>query len=305
MSIKPNILVIRQLALGDVLLTTPIIKQLYFDYSGDCNIDVLTLKPEALTNNPYVSEVFTPHNFHPENKFYQKTINLDLAYENYPNMHIIEAYAKCSHGSIAKIKDTQVGIFTTTDDDKLVEEVLAAKNAPYLVIHMRRDTWPSRNLEESTWKAIVDGLLSHTELNIIQIGSNHEISFDYNPRLINLLGRFTIQQLKTLISKASFYLGIDSGTLHVAASTSTPIISIFTSAHHQFRKPLGRGEDAIFIPITPDLACYGCQVRMPPPITGVVCPEGDPYSPPCKSAIPINAIINAARSLQTKSINPL
>lgn len=294
MSVKPQILVIRQLALGDVLLTTPIIKQLYIDYSGDCEIDVLTMKPEAYLNNPYVNEIITPEKFQLERKLYQKTINLDLVYESYPNLHILEAYAKISHGSIKFIRDKQIGVYSTKEDEAFTKELISSTvKDKYLVIHMRRDTWPSRNLSEDSWKSIVDGLLRSTDLTIVQVGSGHEIAFNHNPRIINMLNKFTIQQLKLIIANSECYVGIDSGTLHVAASTDTPIVAIFTSAHHEFRQPLGRNDESIFVPITPNIDCYGCQSRLPPPITGVICPVGDPHSPPCKDSVPINKLINS------------
>jgi len=297
MSIKPKILVIRQLALGDVLLTTPIVKQLFIDYSGDCEIDVLTMKPEAYINNPYVNEIISPEEFQIERKIYQRTINLDLAYESYPNLHITEAYAKNSHGSINHIKDKKIGIYTTKDDGAFVKELIDNTiKAKYLVIHMRRDTWPSRNLNEDTWRSIVEGILNSTDLTIVQVGSSHEISFDHNPRLINMLNKLTVQQLKLIIENSECYVGIDSGTLHIAASTDAPIVAVFTSAHHQFRQPLGRNNNSIFIPVTPSLDCYGCQSRLPPPITGVICPVGDPYSPPCKDSIPVDKLIKSVIS---------
>jgi len=292
MSFKPKILIVRQLALGDVLLATPIIKQLYLDHSGDCEIDVLTRKPEAFINNPYINEVISPEGYLSFQKNYNKTINLDLAYENYPNMHILEAYAKYSHGSIKKILDQQIGIFTTTANEYSINNFIVDNfKKKYVVIHMRKDTWPSRNLRESTWREIVDGLLKETNVEIAQVGSEHEISFNHNERLINCLNKFTIQELKLLISKSVCYIGVDSGTLHVAASTNIPIVSVFTSAHHDFRKPLGRKDTDIFIPITPEIECYGCQSRLQPPITGVICSVGDPFSPPCKDSIPVIKII--------------
>jgi hypothetical protein len=107
MSFRPKILLIRQLALGDVLLITPILKQIYVDHAGDCEIDVMTMKPEAFVNNPYVNEIISPTQHLENRKNYHKTINLDLAYESHPGMHILDAYAKYSYGSIEKILDKQ------------------------------------------------------------------------------------------------------------------------------------------------------------------------------------------------------
>lgn len=295
-SFKPKILVVRQLALGDVLLATPIIKQLFLDYSGDCEIDVLTLKPDVFIGNPYVNNVLSPNDYLEQDKFYQKIINLDLAYESMPNMHVIEAYAKYSHGSKDLVVDKRVQLYASKKDYEFIYNLTnKLSSRRFLVLHMRRDTWPSRNLSEKTWSLIVSELLANTDAIIVQVGSGHEISFEEHPRLINLLGKLTIQQLKVLIEKSSCYVGIDSGTLHVAASTDTPIVSIFTSAHHQFREPIGRNDNSLFIPIVPMIECYACQSRIKPPITGVVCERGDPYSPPCIDLIPIDKLISGVR----------
>jgi len=101
--------------------------------------------------------------------------------------------------------------------------------------------------------------------------------------LIDLRGRLSIHQLKELIGAALLYVGIDSGTLHIAATTDTPVVSMFSSAHHALRMPLGRPEHASFNAIQPAVPCYGCQSTIKPPITNVTCTQGDPQSPPCIS----------------------
>lgn len=294
MTDKPKFLVIRQLALGDVLLTTPIIRQLFIDHQGQCEIDLLTMKPEVFNHNPYIHRVFTPNTFEEIKGPYTRIINLDLAYENKPGMHIIDAYATVSHGSCDEIEDKQPELFSSHADRQravsIQQQIIAG---PYLVVHMRKDTWPSRNLPDQIWKKISDLLLEHTELKIVQVGSSHEIAFDDHPRLINLLGQLNLQELYEIIQGAQCYLGIDSGTLHVAACTQTPIIAMFTSAHHRLRAPLGRAANAPFIPITPKLDCYGCQEHYSPPITGVICHRGDPYAPPCRDAFDLNDIRDA------------
>ena len=190
-------------------------------------------------------------------------------------MHFLDAYAKFSHGSIDLIGDRYPEIFETRQDREAVLQLIETQiGGKFLLLHMRRDTWPSRNLNITKWRAIVDELLATTDLKIVQVGSLNEISFDHDHRLVNFLGRLSLQKLKVLTSEAEVYVGIDSGTLHVAACTQTPIVSMFTSAHHTYREPVGR-DKARFFPIPADIACYGCQSRMPPPVTGVVCARGD------------------------------
>ncbi len=45
--------------------------------------------------------------------------------------------------------------------------------------------------------------------------------------LISLVGRLNLRELRELILKASLFVGPDSGPMHIAASTSTPIIAYF------------------------------------------------------------------------------
>ena len=291
MSLIPSFMVVRQLALGDVLLATPIIRQLYLDHGGQCVIDVLTMKPEIFDNNPYVRRVFTPQTFSEAKGPYNRVINLDLAYENLPHFHVVDAYAMTSHGAVEKIENKRLELFPSEADRQRAALVQSQDiGGDYVVIHMRKDTWPSRNLPEATWKKILDLLLEHTDFKILQVGSHHEIAFDYHPRLLNRLGHYSIHVLREIIAGARCYLGVDSGALHIAACTDTPIIAMFSSAHHRLREPLERPPQARFIPIQPQVDCYGCQEHYPPPITGVICHRGDPYSPPCKDAFDVDNI---------------
>ena len=288
MSFKPKIAVIRQLALGDVILTTPIVRQIHTDYSGQCEIDVITLKPEAFKYNPMVSNIRMANEHMNLIGTYDKIINLDLAYEKYPRIHILDAYALYSHGSIDRIQNKQIDLYSSPQEHASALKIINERvQGDYIVIHMRRDTWPSRNLRPEVWRSIVDALLEKTSLKIVQIGSTSEIAFDHDPRLVNLLGQLNLAELKEIISHSKLYFGIDSGTLHVASSTETPIICLFTSAHHTLRMPLQRSTGALFLPIAPKIGCYGCQSSFEPPITGVICPMGDPFSPPCRDLFDI------------------
>lgn len=303
MKTLPSYMVVRQLALGDVLLATPIIRQLFQDHDGQCHIDVLTMKPEIFLNSPYVRRVYNPQDFNQAEGPYARVINLDLAYENLPKMHVVDAYAMTSHGSPEKIKDKRLELFMSAADREKAKTIQETKICgPYVVIHMRKDTWPSRNLPDATWKGIINILLEHTDFKIIQVGSTHEIAFDHHPRLLNFLGAFSIHELREIIAGAKCYLGVDSGTLHVAACTDTPVIAMFSSAHHRLREPLERPPHARFIAIQPQVDCYGCQEHYPPPITGVICHRGDPFSPPCRDAFDID---NVRQSLVDLSLSKI
>jgi len=82
-----TMLINRSYALGDVILTTPIIRRLRRE-NPDAKIIVQTMYPDVFRNNPHVNEIIqTPTAQHIDNY-----IELNLAYERRPNMHIVDAY---------------------------------------------------------------------------------------------------------------------------------------------------------------------------------------------------------------------
>ena len=97
-----NILVRRSGALGDVVLTTPIVRRLKRE-NPNANIDVLTAYPDVFRDNPCV-DTAGPHVGcfdEPRSEHlgsYDRFIDLDGAYERRPNLHIISAYMQEAFG---------------------------------------------------------------------------------------------------------------------------------------------------------------------------------------------------------------
>lgn len=269
---RPQILFIRAGALGDVILTTPIVREMHARHKGDCDIDFATMCPDAYINNPMVRSVIHPSQI--QKDLYDVVINLDLAYEKYPSLHISDAYYKFAFGGNSSVT-LSPDIYITRDDSSFVQNYLQENNlsnGEYVVLHMRQHTWPSRNMPVDFWQNLVSKLIEEYDVNIVQIGGTHEIAFDGHERLFNALGKFTIQQLRCLMDMSSCYIGVDSATLHVAASSGSPIVGMFTSANHEFRKPLGH--EGMFTPIIPRIDCYGCQEFVPAPCTTFNCKVG-------------------------------
>jgi len=301
LQLRPQILFIRAGALGDVILTTPIVREMYSRHNGDCDIDFATMSPEAYVNNAMVRSVIHPSQINKD--LYDVVINLDLAYEKNPKHHITDAYYKFAFGGVKSDQsELSPDIFSTPEDADFIGEYLkligiasdtghgSVTSDPYIVIHMREHTWPSRNIPSSFWQDLVSRIIEEYDINIIQIGGEHEIAFGGHPRLFNALGKFTIQQLRWLMDMSSCYIGVDSATLHVAAASGSPIIGMFTSAKHEYRKPLGH-ED-MFVPIIPKVDCYGCQAQVPPPCTTFNCRKG---TVECINAFDVEDIITGLK----------
>lgn len=74
---------------------------------------------------------------------------------------------------------------------------------------------------------------------------------------LDLRNDTTVEELATIIGEARAIVGLDSGPIHLAGCTSTPIICGYTSVDPVFRIPLRtKGE---FHPIVPLISCCHCE----------------------------------------------
>ncbi|TXG77600.1 hypothetical protein E6Q11_02405 [Candidatus Dojkabacteria bacterium] len=131
-------------------------------------------------------------------------------------------------------------------------------------------TYENRMFPPSTHNDIKDYLVSKG-ITPVYLGRSHmtdtrkihfDEGYDYT-NVINLIDKTTLMQAALIISKAKLILGIDNGLLHLAATTTTPIVFGYTIAapwHRKPRRPHGR-----ILDIYPDpekLTCTFCQSKM-------------------------------------------
>lgn len=263
MQTRPKILIIRGGALGDVIMTTPIIRELYNDYNGYVDIYVQTGCPDVFKNSPYVAGI-NPNPHH----HYDAVYNLTQSYENNPAVHAVKAYRWSVFGNV-EMNNYSLELHPTNADRAKVA-ALGYKN--YIVIHMRQHNWPSRNLRPEFFKSLVEKILAETDLTVVQVGGEHELAFTGNERVISDLGKYSIQELMCLIESSHAFIGVDGGLIHVAACTDTPMLAFFTSCKAEYRKPLRNSK---FYPLEANIECYGCQIHNPVPCTEFICHRGD------------------------------
>lgn len=269
---RPSILINRQSAGGDVLMTTPIVRKIYQDHNGECDIDFFVINQcrEYIENNPYIRNVYSGLPTEEQKKKYDRVIDLDLVYERSPDMHAVDAYAMHAIGHCDF--DRSLELHPTAEDRARVQG-LVDTIGNFVVLHQRRYPWPSRNIPENFWRGVVKKILDSTDLYVVQVGSPSEPAFSGHERLVDARGSFSIPQLKDLIGHSKLYLGVDSGPAHVASATETDMLVLYTSVREEYRRPLrSKGR---FIPVAADIDCYGCHVKNPTPCTTFICHRGD------------------------------
>jgi heptosyltransferase-1 len=90
-----------------------------------------------------------------------------------------------------------------------------------------------RNWGTDKIRGLTKRLSLHPDVTIVLVGTDEdknaeELILKENPApLYSLVGKLSLKELRELILSSSLFVGPDSGPMHIAASTSTPIVSYF------------------------------------------------------------------------------
>jgi len=102
-------------------------------------------------------------------------------------------------------------------------------------------------------------------------------------RRIIELGEFDLKELRALIGRSALFVGGDTGPLHIAAATDTPVVGIYGPTLAARSAPWRPASIATFSIERTDLACRPCDQR--------TCAPGDFR---CLTQLPPAAVIAAA-----------
>lgn len=267
-----TILINRTEAVGDVIMTTPIIRKLWKDHNGDCRINYHThhYYSHVLKNNPYLNAIVERRPTEEEIKNCDLYIDLDLAYEKQPHIHAINALALHVFGH--DDFDKTVDLFTVPKDKLIAEKFSRLVSKNYIVVHGRQWTGPNRNIPFEFWETCIEYIAANSDVDILFIGLYNDV-FVNTMRSIDIRNRYSIQELKEIIANSKCYLGTDSGPAHVASSTDVPMVILYTNVKADYRYPLRANSK--FQGIASDIECYGCQANYPAPFTFWACARGD------------------------------
>jgi glycosyltransferase involved in cell wall biosynthesis len=279
-----SLLLRRTRALGDVIMATPVLACLRYRLGPGAVIDIETYYPSVFHSNPNINCLRKPG----EVGSYDKVINLNLAYELRPQMHAIDAYLL--EASLDTEWPNKSAFLYKTSISELPS--LAWKRA--VAIHAAK-TWQSRTLPRHFWSSVIAQLISADFVPII-LGSGEDFSWPSEDGVVDLVGRLDLHQIATLIELCACFLGNDSGLLHVAGTTSTPIVGLYTSVRPEYRMPWREGILGWrTTPLVPALECVGCLADEPTPANSDGCRRGD-YACVNDGMVSPSAAVDAVRA---------
>lgn len=234
----------RNQAIGDVLLTTPLIAELRRQ-NPRSEIFVETAHPELFRDNPDVAAA--GHAF-PHVYRWATEIDLTMSYENQPGTNIVDAYFKTAH-----IIPALTGPPTIWLNES---ERLAASSLPgsrkRVAIHAGPTTWTGKNWPWERWEQLCRRLMS--DWDVLLVGTPGPSL----PHHVDLRGKTTFHELAAILERCGLFVGVDSFPMHAATAMRTPVVGLFgTSSPQYILQPCCN-----YMPVVGTSACAGERHRV-------------------------------------------
>lgn len=208
------IIVKRQAAHGDVLLTTPIVRRLK-ELNPLSEVYVETMTAGIYANNPHVKRAQSRAPVLPN----ALVIDLNNAYESHPDRPILESYA-IKAGLEMPLSSPE--LFLADADRATAARLMPECDFSWVVVHGGPNNWKSKEWPNGRWAELVRRL-NAAGLKTVLVGSP---GMDFGATL-DLRGRTTIQEMAAVIERAKLFVGLDSLPLHCAEAVGTPTVGLF------------------------------------------------------------------------------
>lgn len=269
-----NILVKRRAALGDVVMSTGVVRELYRHHDGRCSITVETEHPLVYKNNPYIRDLRNWGECNPAD--YDVVYNLDDAYELNPDNHFVTSMFWRVFGDRTPGLNQAPDLHPDENDREIVDRDLANLDTPFVAVHMRQWHWPLKNIDTDIWCDIFARVFERrTDLRIVTVGGPTDYSLEH-PLIINANARYTPQQLRYFLDHAGCFVGIDSGPFQIAGASKTHVIGLLTHNPPQHIMPIRRLDPTWnHTAIQASIDCVGCNIHQQRPVRQVICKHGD------------------------------
>lgn len=295
---QTRILIDRRAALGDLVMITPVLREMRRRYPTSF-LQVVTEEPGILNNNPDCSLVVKPEDM-------QKTdpwdiyLNLNDAYELNVTSHYVDSYMERAFGPDNSDIDRTTAMYPTTDEIEAVDDAIKEIGGDYIVVHMRRWAWENKNIDMQIWSALFTRLQhKYPDLTIVTVGAKYDMTVPAGKGYANLVGQLSVGEIQYLISRARAFIGPDSGPFHIAGTTKTPIVALISHLLPEQILPWREGEFGKDITvILSDVGCTGCYARQKPPVAQLECENDEKWA--CSRSFDNLKMFNALEEILDK-----
>jgi lipopolysaccharide heptosyltransferase I len=123
--------------------------------------------------------------------------------------------------------------------------------------------WATKLWSNQKFAQLADGLMDQFAFGVVFTGSQSDrstiddIISKMKGRAVNLAGETTLKVLAALYAKAQMVISTDTGPMHLAAATGTPVVALFGPTAPWRTGPYGSGHQIV----TAELECAPCFKR--------------------------------------------
>jgi len=187
------------------------------------------------------------------------------------------------------VQDTYVGLVKLNQDDlndalELLRKAGVSLDRPLVVLGpgtSRRRTikeWPSER-----FSAVAHHFATKKGAQVAILGaeSDPQIHAAARAHVVDLSGRTTLRQAAAILERATMFVGVDSGLMHLAAAMATPCVAIFGPSDPNLTGPQGQGHAIVRL----GLNCSPCYRK--------TCP----FNRECLENLTTEAVIEAAEDI--------
>ncbi len=238
-----QIIVKRNFAVGDVLLTTPIIRALKKLWPL-CPIDVETGAPDVFKGNRHVRRAAPKIGLQPG----ALVIDLNGAYEKTPGIPVLASYARVA-GQATGLEYSMIEPFLDLNFSPTDARSLEGN---WAALHVGPTTWAGKNWPMARWAEVANRLRA-SGYKVILFGSKDKPAAI--PNDLDMRSQKGIQELAALLVQCRLFVGLDSFPAHAAASVCTPSVVLYGVMDPKvFSVNVGQFEAVCADPAHPDTA---------------------------------------------------
>lgn len=232
----------RSAALGDVLLVSAVARTISIQKPA-CRVCVQTRFPDLFFNNPHVTYANRQPPSHDPSAL---RIDLDMAYESRPGMHIVDAYHEAC-GIVASERITR--LHPSQNEIHWAFGQIASPGIGWCAVAPGPTTWLGKNWPEDRWIEVVR-FLRASGMKVVLVGGDspyEQIESD-----LDLRGQTSFLKLGALLHCCRFFVGLDSFPIHAAQAVGCPVIGLFGATRAKYiltdGSPWGAVESSDSIP---------------------------------------------------------